>query len=174
MKRDHTYISLINTIHHFQLKSKRKRIGVRGSYHVYKCSRCGISGFRYGNSMIITISKQYGQERYSKCNIMSRQFTDVAGMYIKLQPINIPLADCSQWPTQSYHTRDSSLFVGSIHKVINTNDLNKKNNARGAWIMGKLEPIKIFNSEFKFIVRKSRRTKFNKKKKLKRRSSRTL
>lgn len=172
MNKDHTFISILDSIHNFKPKSRRVKINNRGLYRIYKCQRCKISGIRYGNSESITISKLYSQERFPKCKKMTNNYLESIGKYIKLLPININLSDLDLLPIQTYQERDTSLYVGSVHRVINPEDSEKDNDSRGVWINGRLEPIKIFNSELEFIERKSRRTKY--KKKFKRKSRRTI
>ena len=159
IKKPHTYLNLYGTIHRFRKKSKQHRINNRGVYDIYRCEVCGITGYRYSESSFITIHQFYGQQLFSKCKLKEMTFENSAGKLIKICSKMIP---CNPHPEEmvlfpSY--RDTRLSVGSIHKVINPADTSLTNDNRGVWVMGRTEPMKVFNYEFVYFT-KSRRMRF--------------
>ena len=173
IRNDHTFLSIYDTIHNFKSFKVRDKIHrIKGKYHLYKCTRCGITGRRYYDGKFICIHKQYGQKKFSKCNMEDNE-ENVIGKYIKIVGLIHYHRRVESSPRPKAEYKDKTLYVGSIHRILDDSNFNIPNNSRGVWVMGKKEPIRIVNFEFEFAS-KSKRTKHKKHKKAKHKKSKRM
>jgi len=154
LKKQHTYLDLRNTIHNFKSARPKDRFDVvRGKYHLYKCSYCGIQGVRLQDKgHTILIVKQYSQKKFSKCNVMEQKRESNLKRWIRVLGTVFNHKELKDAPKSKPEYKDSSLVVGSIHPI---KDITNS----GVVIETKKGDVKLGNFEFE-SASKSKRTKF--------------
>jgi hypothetical protein len=134
--------------HDFQKKNLVTISDRTGHYDLYKCSKCGIEGKRYGLGNMLTLTKDYSEKIIKECNGIAPEIPTLYGRKIQ---ITTCYAQGKQF---------ANLIPDSFHRVVPAPALYK-DDLKGVWVMGVSEPVKILNQEFILIpkIEKSKRGK---------------
>lgn len=104
------------------------------NYDEVECSECGMKGKRYGFTTV-QIPETYKRENAFLC----KNATDI------VLPKRVRIIHCN-----ANGRAFDNLTDWSYHNVIDP-PKEHKNDAKGVWVMGNGEPVKILNNEFEII-----------------------
>jgi len=134
--------------HDFQKKNLVTISDRTGHYDLYKCSKCGIEGKRFGFGDMLILTKDYSEKIIKNCN---GKTTEIPTLYGR----KIQITRC--WGNGKIF---ENLIPESFHRVVPA-PAPFKDDLKGVWVMGVGEPVKILNQEFTLIpkIEKSKRGK---------------
>jgi len=127
------YIHLDSLSHSFEKSNLITQKRGKKLVDYYKCSKCGLEGFREGFSSQLTITKLSKNPCLYEIPIQDQYI----GKIIKIIKCN------------AIGFQFKNLTPGSRHYIIEGPD-GYFNDEKGVWVMGFEEPVKVLNNEFEY------------------------
>ena len=122
----------LNTTNH--VFKKVNLVTTKGGYDILKCSKCGLTGKRYGITETLRIDGRISDKRIYSCSSASE--------YIGKK---IRITNC-----HAVGKEFSGLTPDSIHEIVSPPD-SYKNGDKGVWVFGFSEPVKVLFNEFELV-----------------------
>lgn len=126
-------LNLSNTVHKFE---KQNLVTTKGGYDVLVCSKCGLKVKRATLGDDVTVMGRASREKIDNCNLTKEDFEKDFGKEIQI-------TNCTAVGAQF-----DNIVPGSIHTTIPA-PKGEKNDAKGVWVEGVGEVVKILNNEFR-------------------------
>jgi len=144
-KNEAIRLSLQSPIHSFKKRNNMTQSDSGGSYDLYECEHCRISGKRRGLAEYILVAPS---PKIHQCN--GRGIVSVAPNK------RVEVVRC-----MAHGLQFENMTPRSIHTIIDPPEGEKPNGINGVWVMGVGEPIKLLFDEYiDYVSRKLVRTKF--------------